>query len=39
MNACKKLSEVARGRYSSSRVKAVKRRSALRRASARYCRK
>lgn len=37
MNADKKLSEVTKGRYSSSKIKAIKRKACLRKASARYC--
>lgn len=37
MNTDKKLSEVTKGRYSSSKVKAVKRKDCLRKASVRYC--
>lgn len=39
MNADKKLSEVTRGRYSSSKVKAVRRTVALRKASSAYCKR
>jgi hypothetical protein len=39
MNADKKLSEVTRGRYSSSKIKAIKRKACLRKASANYLRK
>lgn len=39
MNADKKLSEVTKGRYSSSKIKAKNRRKLLRKASSRYMKK
>jgi hypothetical protein len=39
MNADKKLSEVTRGRYVSSKVAGVRRKACLRKASANYLRK
>jgi hypothetical protein len=39
MNTDKKLSEVTKGRYSSTKVKAVKRKALLKKASANYCKK
>jgi len=39
MNACKKLSETVSGKYSSSKIKASKRKMCLRKASTAYCKK